>query len=103
MNFSSLLFGYEQKKSHLCRAGIPSHTQPVAAKASPLCTQLVSAVPERSFNEISHLMAEFPDTGSLLLGPRRFKNKQRNFSTHTEQSVSHGWVGSRLGFGRFGR
>lgn len=48
MNFSSLLFGYGQKKSHLGRAGIPSHAQPVAAKASPLCAQLVSAVPERA-------------------------------------------------------
>lgn len=48
------------------------------------------------FNEISHLMADFPDTGSLLLGPRRSENKQRNFWSYAEQSVSHGWVGSRL-------
>lgn len=64
---------------------------------------LAALIWEVLFNEISHLTAEFPDTGSLLLDPRRFKNMQRNFSTHAEQSVSHGRAGSRLGSGGFGR
>lgn len=41
--FSSVWLRSE--KSHLGGAGIPSHAQPVAAEASPLCTQLVGALP----------------------------------------------------------
>lgn len=47
---------------------------------------------EGLFSAVSCLMAAFPDTGRLFLGCRRFKNRQRNFSTRVEQSVSPGWV-----------
>lgn len=41
-------------------------------------------------------MAELGSTACLLRSPRRVKNPRRNFSTHVERHVSHGWVGSRL-------
>lgn len=109
MNFCSLLFGYGQKNLILAGlASLPTHSLWRLRLLLFVLSWLVpfplaALMREGLFNEISRLVTEFPDTGSLLLGPRRFKNKRRNFSTHVEQSVSREWVGSRLGSGSFGR